>query len=127
MATLIAKNLAKAYKGRRVVEDVSLTVNSGEIVGLLGPNGAGKSTLIKALLNLVKESDGEIIYHIDKKFLGYLPQITETSHKMFPASVFEVISTGLLLKKSFPKLITKAVMYLYIEDKKALCFRIAPE
>ena len=42
MATLTAKNLAKAYKGRRVVEDVSLTVNSGEIVGLLGPNGAGK-------------------------------------------------------------------------------------
>ncbi len=41
MATLTAKNLAKAYKGRRVVEDVSLTVNSGEIVGLLGPNGAG--------------------------------------------------------------------------------------
>lgn len=36
MATLTAKNLAKAYKGRRVVEDVSLTVNSGEIVGLLG-------------------------------------------------------------------------------------------
>ncbi|YBP36334.1 LPS export ABC transporter ATP-binding protein [Klebsiella pneumoniae] len=44
MATLTAKNLAKAYKGRRVVEDVSLTVNSGEIVGLLGPNGAGKTT-----------------------------------------------------------------------------------
>ncbi|VDY37596.1 ABC transporter ATP-binding protein [Salmonella enterica subsp. arizonae] len=43
MATLTAKNLAKAYKGRRVVEDVSLTVNSGEIVGLLGPNGAGKN------------------------------------------------------------------------------------
>lgn len=44
MATLTAKNLAKAYKGRRVVEDVSLTVNSREIVGLLGPNGAGKTT-----------------------------------------------------------------------------------
>ena len=48
MATLTAKNLAKAYKGRRVVEDVSLTVNSGEIVGLLGPNGAGKTTTFYA-------------------------------------------------------------------------------
>ena len=44
MATLIAENLAKAYKGRKVVEDVSLKVKSGEIVGLLGPNGASKTT-----------------------------------------------------------------------------------
>lgn len=42
MALLKAENLAKAYKGRTVVGDVSLNVNSGEIVGLLGPNGAGK-------------------------------------------------------------------------------------
>ena len=42
MATLVAENPAKAYKGRRVVEDVSLQVKSGEIVGLLGPNGPVK-------------------------------------------------------------------------------------
>lgn len=42
MALLKAENLAKAYKGRTVVGNVSLNVNSGEIVGLLGPNGAGK-------------------------------------------------------------------------------------
>lgn len=46
MAKLIAENLAKAYKGRKVVEDVSLNVNSGEIVGLLGPNGAGKTYVL---------------------------------------------------------------------------------
>ncbi|MDG2394246.1 MAG: ATP-binding cassette domain-containing protein, partial [Thalassotalea sp.] len=43
-ATLKAQNLAKAYKGRKVVKNVSLTVNSGQVVGLLGPNGAGKTT-----------------------------------------------------------------------------------
>ncbi len=54
MATLTAKNLAKAYKGRRVVEDVSLTVNSGEIVGLLGPNGAGKTTTFYMVVGIVR-------------------------------------------------------------------------
>lgn len=43
MAKLTASKLAKAYKGRKVVEDVTLEVSSGEIVGLLGPNGAGKN------------------------------------------------------------------------------------
>ena len=60
MATLTAKNLAKAYKGRRVVEDVSLTVNSGEIVGLLGPNGAGKTTVFNLLTGVYKPNEGII-------------------------------------------------------------------
>ena len=42
MATLKAQHLAKAYKSRQVVRDVSLSIDSGQIVGLLGPNGAGK-------------------------------------------------------------------------------------
>ena len=61
MATLTAKNLAKAYKGRRVVEDVSLTVNSGEIVGLLGPNGAGKTTVFNLLTNVYQPTRGSIL------------------------------------------------------------------
>jgi lipopolysaccharide export system ATP-binding protein len=44
MATLKAQHLAKAYKSRQVVRDVSLSIESGQIVGLLGPNGAGKTT-----------------------------------------------------------------------------------
>ena len=61
MAKLIAENLAKAYKGRKVVEDVSLNVNSGEIVGLLGPNGAGKSTLFKMIKGLEQPDSGEVV------------------------------------------------------------------
>ncbi|MBX4383061.1 ATP-binding cassette domain-containing protein, partial [Mycobacterium tuberculosis] len=61
MATLTAKNLAKAYKGRRVVEAVSLTVNSGEIVGLLGPNGAGKTTTFYMVVGIVPPDAGNII------------------------------------------------------------------
>lgn len=71
MATLTAKNLAKAYKGRRVVEDVSLTVNSGEIVGLLGPNGAGKTTTFYMVVGIVPRDAGNII--IDDEDISLLP------------------------------------------------------
>ncbi len=85
MATLTAKNLAKAYKGRRVVEDVSPTVNSGEIVGLLGPNGAGKTTTFYMVVGIVPRDAGNIIIDDDdisllplharaRRGIGYLPQ-----------------------------------------------------
>src|SRR5476649_2426691 len=85
MATLIAENLAKAYKGRKVVEDVSLSVNSGEIVGLLGPNGAGKTTTFYSLAGFVRPEHGQILidgvdvtqepmYERARRGLGYLAQ-----------------------------------------------------
>lgn len=85
MATLTVENLAKAYKGRRVVEDVSLTVSSGEIVGLLGPNGAGKTTTFYMVVGIVQRDAGRIMIDNDdisllplhsraQKGIGYLPQ-----------------------------------------------------
>ena len=53
MAVLKINNLAKAYKGRPVVQDVSITVNSGQIVGLLGPNGAGKTTCFFMIVGII--------------------------------------------------------------------------
>ena len=53
MATLQASHLAKSYKSRQVVRDVSLSVESGQIVGLLGPNGAGKTTTFYMIVGLV--------------------------------------------------------------------------
>lgn len=85
MATLIAENLAKSYKGRRVVENVSLTVKSGEIVGLLGPNGAGKTTTFYMVVGIVPRDNGRILIDDEdisllplharaRKGIGYLPQ-----------------------------------------------------
>ena len=84
MATLIAENLAKAYKGRKVVEDVSLKVKSGEIVGLLGPNGAGKTTTFYMVVGIVPRDAGRIVIdeedisllplHARARGIGYLPQ-----------------------------------------------------
>jgi lipopolysaccharide export system ATP-binding protein len=78
-------NLAKAYKSRRVVEDVSLHVKRGEAVGLLGPNGAGKTTVFYMITGLVKPDKGVIsldgydvtplpMYRRARLGIGYLPQ-----------------------------------------------------
>ncbi len=57
---LIAENLMKSYGGRKVVKDVSLEVEQGEIVGLLGPNGAGKTTSFYMIVGLIKPNGGTI-------------------------------------------------------------------
>ena len=85
MSILCARRLAKRYRRRLVVDDVSLTVRSGEIVGLLGPNGAGKTTSFYMLIGLVACDAGTV--HLDeddltnrpiharaRAGLGYLPQ-----------------------------------------------------
>ena len=71
MSTLTATHLSKHYKKRAVVRDVSLTIESGEIVGLLGPNGAGKTTCFYMIVGLVPLDGGEI--HLDKTDLTRLP------------------------------------------------------
>ena len=85
MPQLQALNLAKNYKKRTVVSDVSLSVASGQIVGLLGPNGAGKTTCFYMIVGLVKQDAGRILiddedithlpmHHRARRGIGYLPQ-----------------------------------------------------
>ena len=85
MNQLSASHLAKSYKGRQVVRDVSISVNSGQIAGLLGPNGAGKTTCFYMIVGLVHADRGQIqindtpvtglpIHARAKLGLGYLPQ-----------------------------------------------------
>jgi lipopolysaccharide export system ATP-binding protein len=79
------RNLAKAFKGRQVVKDVSLGLNRGEIAGLLGPNGAGKTTCFYMMMGLIQADagvvsiDGEDVtnlpmYQRARLGVGYLPQ-----------------------------------------------------
>ncbi|VAX76344.1 Lipopolysaccharide export system ATP-binding protein LptB [Serratia symbiotica] len=94
MDTLSAEKLAKAYKGRTVVRDVSLKVKAGEIVGLLGPNGAGKTTTFYMLVGIVQRDAGRIVIEKEdvsllplharaRRGIGYLPQ---------EASIFRCLS-----------------------------------
>ncbi len=71
MAQLKANNLSKSYSGRQVVRDVSVSIESGQIVGLLGPNGAGKTTCFYMIVGLVLNEGGSIL--IDGKDITALP------------------------------------------------------
>ncbi|MEM7565247.1 MAG: ATP-binding cassette domain-containing protein, partial [Pseudomonadota bacterium] len=68
---LKATDLAKSYKKREVVKSVSLSVNSGEIIGLLGPNGAGKTTCFYMIVGLIENDAGDI--HLDEQVIDHLP------------------------------------------------------
>ena len=71
MSELIVENLRKSYKTRTVVQDISLQLKSGEVVGLLGPNGAGKTTSFYMMVGLVPLDAGRIL--LDGKELSHLP------------------------------------------------------
>ena len=111
MSILKAENLAKVYKKRRVVEDVSLTVNSGEIVGLLGPNGAGKTTTFYMVVGIVTLNAGKIylddhdisilpLHERAQKGIGYLPQEASIFRKL---SVIDNIMAILETRKDIDK------------------------
>jgi len=93
MAVLRASNLAKNYKQKKVVIDVSLEIRSGEIVGLLGPNGAGKTTCFYMIVGLVNADNGRItidsqditplpMHGRARKGIGYLPQEASVFRKL---------------------------------------------
>ena len=103
---LEAHNLRKAYGGRYVVEDVSLTVEKGEVVGLLGPNGAGKTTTFYMVVGLTRPDHGRVILDGDditdlpmylraRRGISYLPQEPSVFRRMSVEdnlrSVFETL------------------------------------
>ncbi len=71
MSKLVALNLSKSYKHKAVVHDVSLEVNSGEVVGLLGPNGAGKTTSFYMIVGLIPIDEGTI--SLDNEIITHAP------------------------------------------------------
>ncbi|WP_085298465.1 LPS export ABC transporter ATP-binding protein [Cognaticolwellia mytili] len=107
-STLSATGLAKSYKGRKVVKNVSLKVSAGQIVGLLGPNGAGKTTSFYMIVGLVDNDDGAIslndedltllpMHERARKGIGYLPQEASIFRKL---SVYDNIMAILQTRKT---------------------------
>ncbi len=105
MPLLKAENLAKAYKGRQIIRDVSLEIHSGEIVGLLGPNGAGKTTCFYMIVGIVNADNGRItvdgrditgqsIHGRARYGLGYLPQEASIFRKLSVAdNIMAILET----------------------------------
>ena len=80
MSTLTSAGLKKSFESKTVVHNVSLEVNSGEIVGLLGPNGAGKTTTFYMIVGLIKSDEGSI--HINEQNITFEP-----IHKRFEQGI----------------------------------------
>ena len=112
MATLSANNLAKSYRGRAVVHDVSLQISSGQIVGLLGPNGAGKTTCFYMIVGIIAPDRGGItidgqdltplpMHGRARRGIGYLPQEASIFRKLSVAdNIMAILESRADLKRN---------------------------
>lgn len=102
MHSLVAESLTKAYRRRKVVDDVSIEVRAGEVVGLLGPNGAGKTTTFHMIVGITRPDEGRILldgeditylpmYRRARKGISYLPQETSVFRKLTVEENIELI------------------------------------
>lgn len=114
------KNIDAAYNGKKVLQNISLTIYEQDFLGIIGPNGGGKTTLLKVILGLLKPVSGSITFCKEglSKNIGYLPQINLLDRN-FPIIVSEVIESGLtckdklLRKEKVAKTITRMGLEAY--------------
>jgi len=113
---LVVDGVTKSYGGFKAVDDVSLSVNQGDMLALLGHNGAGKTTLFKLALGLIKPTSGNITLAGDKSNIGYLPENISFYDQM---SAQETLSYYALK-------IYRAILRVLIPDKsKAIAMYLA--
>lgn len=128
---LVASGLCKSYRGRIAVQDVSLTVGRGEIVGLLGPNGAGKTTCFYMILGLVRADAGSI--HLDatditriamhrraRAGIGYLPQEASIFRKL---SAVDNLLAVAELRRDLDRAGQRALVEELLDDFRLRSFR----
>jgi lipopolysaccharide export system ATP-binding protein len=105
MVSLQTVDVSKSYKGRKVVQDVNLTVGQGEVVGLLGPNGAGKTTTFYVIVGLTRPDSGSVLlgnhditelpmYLRARNGISYLPQEASVFRKLtVEANIMAILET----------------------------------
>lgn len=99
--SIIVENISKLYGEQKALDNVSFTINTGEIVGLLGPNGAGKSTMMKIITCFIPPTSGNIsVYGNDiyensleiRKKVGYLPENNPLYHDLYVKEYLEFVA-----------------------------------
>jgi len=134
MTTLYLKDLEKSYSKRQVVNSVSLSVRSGEVVGLLGPNGAGKTTTFYMTIGLVRPDKGKILldeeditdlpmYQRARKGVGYLPQETSIFRKLTVKqnlmAILEILPIDAAERKRRAKTLLEELGIKHLQKQKA--------
>jgi lipopolysaccharide export system ATP-binding protein len=110
VTALHAKGLSKSFRGRRVVDDVSFSVEQGEVVGLLGPNGAGKTTSFHCVVGLLVPDSGAVrlgdrdlsglpLHERARMGIGYLPQEPSIFRKLTVRQNFLLVLEGFSLSR----------------------------
>lgn len=132
---LVASNLAKSFKKRQVVQDVSLSLRRGEIVGLLGPNGAGKTTCFYMMMGLIAADEGYIsidgedvtglpMYQRARLGVGYLPQETSIFRGMTVEenilSVVELVEKNKTARKQAVEGLLEELNITHIRSQSAM-------
>ncbi len=124
MSLLTARNLSKRYRSRQVVQDLSLEIATGEVVGLLGPNGAGKTTSFYMIVGLVHADGGQVMLDgqditrctLDQRArlgVGYLPQEASVFRKL---TVAENILAVLELRRGMDRVARLARLERLLEE-----------
>ncbi len=116
---LTIRDLTVAYHRKPVIWDIDLSIPEGKLVSIVGPNGAGKSTLIKACLDLIPRTSGEIniygqSYKKMRNRVGYVPQ-RETVDWDFPVSALDVVAMGTYGKLGWFRRVSKRSKALSME------------
>lgn len=127
MSVLTARNLFKTYGHRKIVNDVSIHIHSGEVVGLLGPNGAGKTTSFYMVVGLIEVDKGEVLldqdnithYPMHKRAnmgIGYLPQEASIFRKLtVNENIMSILETRHLTRSQRKQMLSDLLSEFQIE------------
>lgn len=114
------EKLTLGYENKIVLKNISFSVEEGDFIIIVGPNGSGKSTLIKGILGLINPIKGKIVLNdLKRNYIGYMPQETKVDSN-FPASVNEIVLSGLLNNKKFKPFYTKEDKEIVSKNLKLL-------
>jgi zinc transport system ATP-binding protein len=123
MIAVSVEKLRVSFSGVAILSDVSFNLEQGEFLAVVGPNGGGKTTLVRALLGLEDREAGTVRYSPAGARIGYLPQRSSWADPLFPATVREVVASGLgprgagrRLSRADKDDVDRALALLSIED-----------